>query len=409
MQKQLSVADFQQAINPIAHHYSQFQVDKRLLLTGHSHQAWPDVALEGLKEAWQDAATHLDDKWQFAFDKARQVEQGFARLLNDSDGDYTLAENTHSLIVRFLSALDLKNRPRLVTSDSEFHSIHRQLERLAEEGIEVIHVASLPHATFTERLASQVNDNTAAVLVSSVFYNSGQICSHLNEVMEACIQRGAELLVDTYHHLNVVPFDITQQGLQQAYIVGGGYKYCQLGEGNCFLRIPPRCQRRPVITGWYADFESLNKDNNRQVNYGNGGLRFAGATYDPASHYRAAKVFSFFDRHGLHPRLLRKINQHQTMQLLERFDALDLPEALIKRDHLVLPAERAGFISFKSTHAAMITNELHTQKVFCDHRGDILRIGPAAYLSAHQLHHAMDIFAAVTKKIAHQLMDSSIN
>ncbi|MCF6323772.1 MAG: kynureninase [Gammaproteobacteria bacterium] len=404
MQKQLSVTDFQQAINPIAHHYAQFQVDKRLLLTGHSHQAWPDVALEGIKEAWQDAATHLDDKWTFAFDKAHEVEQGFARLLNDSDGDYTLAENTHSLIVRFLSALDLKNRPRLVTSDSEFYSIRRQLERLAEEGIEIIRVASLPHATFTERLASQVNGNTAAVLVSSVFYNSGQIGSHFNEVMAACERQGSELLIDTYHHLNVVPFDIIQQGLQQAYIVGGGYKYCQLGEGNCFLRSPPLCQLRPVITGWYADFESLDKGNNHQVNYGDGGQRFAGSTYDPTSHYRASKVFSFFDRHELHPRLLREINQHQTTLLLERFDALDLPETLIKRDHIMLPAERAGFISFKSTHTALITSELHHQKVFCDHRGDILRIGPAPYLSDQQLHHAMDIFAAVTKKIALKLI-----
>jgi len=400
MQKKLSVADFQHTINPIAHHYAQFKVDERLLLTGHSHQAWPDVALEGIKEAWQDAATHLDDKWQFAFDKARQVKLGFASLLNDSDGDYTLAENTHTLVVRFLSALDLKRRPRLVTSDSEFHSIRRQLERLAEEGIEIVRIASLPHATFNERLTSQINDNTAAVLVSSVFYSSGKICNGLNEVMKACEQQGAELLVDTYHHLNVVPFHITQQGLQQAYIVGGGYKYCQLGEGNCFLRIPAECQRRPVVTGWYADFESLDKGNNHQVTYGDGGQRFAGATYDPISHYRAAKVFEFFDMYGLHPSLLHEINQHQTTQLLDRFDALDLPKALISRDHKMKPAERGGFISFKSAHAALISSELHNKKVFCDHRGDTLRIGSAPYLSDRQLHHAMDIFAVVTKKVA---------
>jgi len=28
--------------NAIARHYSQFRVAERLLLTGHSHQAWPD-------------------------------------------------------------------------------------------------------------------------------------------------------------------------------------------------------------------------------------------------------------------------------------------------------------------------------------------------------------------------------
>jgi len=77
--------------------------------------------------------------------------------------------------------------------------------------------------------------------------------------------------------------------------------------------------------------------------------------------------------------------------------------AIIKRDPIMMPAERSGFISFKSTHAALISSELHHQNFFCDHRSDILRIGPAPYLSTRQLHHAMDIFVAVTKKIALQL------
>ena len=37
-------------------HYSRFRVAERLLLTGHSHQAWPDVGFEGVVEAWEDAA-----------------------------------------------------------------------------------------------------------------------------------------------------------------------------------------------------------------------------------------------------------------------------------------------------------------------------------------------------------------
>ena len=397
MQKKLCAADFQQALNPIAQHYSQFQVDKRLLLTGHSHQAWPDAAWDGVKEAWQDAATHLDDKWQLAFDKARLVEQGFSELLNDKDGNYALAENTHTLIVRLLSALDLKRRPRIVTSDGEFHSIRRQLDRLSEEGIEIVRIPSQPHATFAERLASQADEKTAAVLVSSVFYNSGRICSGLDEVMLACDQQGTKLLVDTYHHLNIVPFDIEREGLQQAYIVGGGYKYCQLGEGNCFLRTPSDCQLRPVITGWYADFESLDKSNSHQVNYGNGGQRFAGATYDPTSHYRAAKVFEFFKEKSLTPNLLREISQHQIGLLLARLDALDLPDNFISRDHSTPLKQRGGFIVLKSSHATALVKALHKKQLYCDSRGEVMRLGPAPYLNDNQLHNAMDIFEAVVK------------
>ena len=40
----------------LARHYSRFRVSERVLLTGHSHQAWPDVAFSAQKQAWTDAA-----------------------------------------------------------------------------------------------------------------------------------------------------------------------------------------------------------------------------------------------------------------------------------------------------------------------------------------------------------------
>ena len=43
-------------MNPLAGHYSRFRVADRVLLTGHSHQAWPDVAFEAQQRAWLDAA-----------------------------------------------------------------------------------------------------------------------------------------------------------------------------------------------------------------------------------------------------------------------------------------------------------------------------------------------------------------
>ena len=43
------------------------------------------------------------------------------------------------------------------------------------------------------------------------------------------------------------------------------------------------------------------------VVYGEGPARFAGATYDPTSHYRAAAVFDFFEKRGLTPALLREV------------------------------------------------------------------------------------------------------
>src|SRR5512133_1102675 len=138
------------AVNPLAAHYTRFRVAERLLLTGHSHQAWPDVALEGQVEAFEDAARHVDDKWGRAFAKADEVRAGYRRLLGDPGGEITLGANTHELILRLLSALDLRGRPRLVSTDGEFHTLRRQLGRLAEAGLEVVRLPAQPADTLAE-------------------------------------------------------------------------------------------------------------------------------------------------------------------------------------------------------------------------------------------------------------------
>ena len=139
-----------------------------------------------------------------------------------------------------------------------------------------------------------------------MLYQTAEIVPGLDVLPSACATHGATLLVDAYHHLNVVPFDVRASGLEQAFITGGGYKYCQLGEGNCFLRIPAGCRLRPVLTGWFGEFAAREQAaGGRGVEYGAGAARFAGATYDPTSHYRAAAVFAFHADQGLTPERLR--------------------------------------------------------------------------------------------------------
>ena len=374
----------------LARHYSRFRVTERILLTGHSHQAWPDCGFKAQSRAWLDAAEHVDDVWEEAFSKAAEVRRGFARLLGDSPDQIALASNTHELVVRFLSALPLAKRRKLITTDAEFHTIRRQLDRLAEEGVEVVKVVALPTATLAERLAVVVNDRTAAVLVSAVLYTNAHIVPNLAAVLTACQRVGAELLVDAYHALNVVPFSLKDQGLEGAYVVGGGYKYCQLGGGNAFLRIPADCALRPVVTGWFSEFTELAEPPaGGPVRYGPGAARFAGATYDPTSHYRAGAVFAFFEEQRLTAERLREVSQHQVGLLASAFDALSANPAVISRDRAVPLSALGGFLALRTPHAARVSAALKERGVWTDYRGDVLRLGPAPYLTDGQLTGAM--------------------
>jgi kynureninase len=378
-------------VNALAAHYSRFRVADRLLLSGHSHQAWPDVAFDGHVEAFEDAARHVDEKWGRAFAKADEVRVGFRRLLGDPGGQIALGASTHELVIRFLSALDLRARPRLVSTDGEFHTLRRQLARLDEAGIEVTRLPAQPADTLAERLAGAVDDRTSAVLVSAVLFETARIVPALDELAGACAHGGAELLVDAYHALGAMPFAIHDLGLGSAWVVGGGYKYLQLGEGNCFLRLPAHADAlRPVVTGWFAEFAALADEHDpSRVAYGRGAERFAGSTYDPTSHYRAARVFAFFEEQGLTPERLRSSYRRQVDLLAAGFDAIGAPDAVITRDRDV-PLERVGgFLALRSARAGELQRALAERGVLTDSRGAWLRLGPAPYLSDAQLEAAI--------------------
>jgi kynureninase len=380
-------------------------VAERLLLTGHSHQAWPDVALQGQIDAFDDAARAVDDKWELAFAKSDEVRAWFARWLGVTNpAEIALGASTHDLIIRFLSALDLRGHPRLVTTDGEFHTLRRQTRRLAEAGIEIEVVASEPVDTLAERLAGAASDlRTRAVLVSSVLFETARIVPHLRALAGACEEHRAELLVDVYHALGPVPTSIPELGLESAWIVGGGYKYLQLGEGNCFLRLPEHAQElRPVVTGWYAEFEALAAPGSTddRVAYGPGPWRFAGSTYDPTSHYRAARVIAFFEQQGLTAELLADSYRHQLELLAQSFDALGAAAQLINRDTETPLSSYGGFLALRTPHAAELQRALHGRGVMTDSRATHLRLGPAPYLSDAQLEAAVDQLGGALSSLA---------
>jgi selenocysteine lyase/cysteine desulfurase len=394
-----SLEDLRAEPNALAAHYTRFAVGERLLLSGHSHQAWPDVAEEGLLESFADAARDVDLKWDRAFAKADELRAGFRLLLGDPHGEYALGASTHDLVLRFLSAMELPRRPRLVTTEGEFHTLRRQLARLEEEGVEVVRVPVEPVTTLAERVAAEVDDNTAAVLVSAVLFETSRLVPGLAHLADACRDRSIELVVDAYHALGVVPFPLHDLGLTNAWVLGGGYKYLQLGEGNCFLRLPAHAQElRPVITGWYAEFGAL-ADERRPggVAYATGGDRFAGATYDPASHYRGARVQRFFAEQGLTPQFLREVSQHQVGLLADVFDKLALPEDVVTRDRETPLGMLGGFLSLRCRDAGALQAALAEQGVRTDSRGPYLRFGPAPYLSDTQLEMAMGTLGTVIR------------
>lgn len=404
----MKLTDLTSSPNALREHYSRFRAADRLLLTGHSHQAWPDAALDGIAESFAVAANDVDHKWDHAMAKADEVRHAVRSWLHDSDATIALGSSVHDLLIRIFSSIGLlgpgiqpPKRSTVMTTDMEFHSSDRQLRRMAEEGLTVDIVPAAPASTLVERMIDRCDSDTAAVILSSAMFTTSQLVPHLDQLAEHTEKVGTELIVDAYHHVGPAVFSVPELGLHHAWVVGGGYKYLQWGEAVCYARIPDHAtSMRPVVTGWQAAFGALSGSTpEAEVAYGPGAQRFAGSTYDPTSHYRAARVAQFFTEAGLTPKFLAEVYQHQLAVLIESFDAIGVPESVVRRDFERPVHETAGFLSLITPHASQLQERLMSRGLYTDARREYLRFGPAPYLSDDKLRESMAIFQSVLTEL----------
>lgn len=361
-------------------HFSRFFAAEpgRLHFAAHSHHPWPDVTYEGQQQAWLDAAALADEKWDRVFGEVWPEAQRHvaAELKLPDPGTLVFAPNTHSFVTRILSCLP--ERPRIVTSDSEFHSFERQVRRLEEAGrAEVVRVPSEPFATFGERLVQAAREKKSdLVFFSHVFFNSGAQVDGLESIVRA-LPPEPLVVVDGYHGFLAVPTDLSPIA-ERAFYVAGGYKYAMAGEGACFLHVPASAPARPVDTGWYAAFGALEEAMGDRIVYGPGGIRFAGATFDVSGLYRFNAAMRWRKQLGLTPEQSRAYThslQQRLVAQLPRASALAAQPLLVP----VSDPRRGHFLTWRTPHARAWTAKLKERRVITDSREDRFRIGFGVY------------------------------
>jgi kynureninase len=148
---------------------------------------------------------------------------------------------------------------------------------------------------------------------------------------------------------------------------------------------------RPVITGWFSAFEKLDQPRtNDPVAFDAGDQKFATATYDPISQYRAAAVTEFFVRQGLTRDVLQKQYRDQVGYLRQLFDAKGFDREVISHANTRPLEETGGFLALKSPYARTIRARLLEKGIYTDARDQIIRFGPAPYTTSQQCEAAMD-------------------
>jgi kynureninase len=284
------------------------------------------------------------------------------------------APNTHDFVRRLLSVIP--ERPRILSTDGEFHSFSRQAARLEEEGhVTVERVPHEPVATLPERLrAAAARGGHHMVFVSQILFNSGASVGDLAALAAAVRDPETVIVIDGYHGWMAVPTDLSAVS-DRVFYMGGGYKYAMGGENICFMHCPPGYGPRPRDTGWYAAFGVLSAKQ-EGVAYGQDGSRFWGATFDPVGFYRQRAVLDWMVTIGL---TVDAIHQHAlALQglFLSGVRARAIPHLATAR--LVTPLaspDRGHFLTFETAEAGRLQSRLMEHGIITDVRGDRIRFG----------------------------------
>lgn len=351
----------------------------------HSHHYWPDVTRQAMMDYWDDTAQYVDDKWSYFFsEKVPVLQKHIANIINTQQPDQLVfAPNTHELLFRVMSGFDLSAPLNIVTTDSEFHSFTRQVNRLDElANVKVTRVPTLPFDEFTENFIAAIKTQKPdLVFISQVFFNSSLVVERLSEIIESVANSDTVIMVDGYHAFTAIPVDIAKFR-NRIFYLGGGYKYAQGGEGCCFMHVPKGYLNRPLYTGWYAEFGELQKFKSRKVDYSKNGFHYAGSTMDYSAIYRQLAVFEMWREHEI---TVESVHQHvQSLQGAFLRHLTDLEQSVLCRDNLIMSnIECHGhFLTFELEDAeltARVYQHLKQHHVETDYRGSRLRFGFAPY------------------------------
>lgn len=198
----------------------------------------------------------MDDAWAAWMDEINIFRAGLATLIGLSQPDALVPKVAAGQGLRaVLNALPT-DCPRIVATRGEFDSVDFTLRIYEKKNrAHITWIEPNDNGLFdVERINEAVDDSTDLVIVSAVYYATGQILAPLDSVVAKAHSHGALALIDMYHAAGVIPCGVEAIGAD--FAIGGSYKYTRGGPGAGWLAVNPNQLNKPDLftldTGWFA-------------------------------------------------------------------------------------------------------------------------------------------------------------
>jgi selenocysteine lyase/cysteine desulfurase len=351
----------QSSARPISAVRDRFPIFERLTYINSCSQG---ALSDAVRAAYEDYLDGWDDRgapWDYWVERAESARGAFARLVNAAADDVAVTTSVSAGVSALASAIDFRERPKVVISDYEFPTIGQIWHAQQLRGAEV-------HVVHPDDLDEAIDERTSIVSITAVCYRNG-VRLPVEEIAAVARSRGALTVLDAYQAAGSIPLDVEALGVD--VLAAGVLKYLLASAGLAFMWVRPGLDLVPTQTGWFAD-EDIFKMDHRDYSPDKSARRFQSGTPPvPAIYGGIAGI-----------ELMLEIGVAETR---EHVNALN--ERLIAGvDELggtvITPREaerRGALICIRSTDAPRLVSELAADGIVTSERDNNLRISAHAY------------------------------
>lgn len=319
------------------------------------HEDWHNYGASAWYEIWLGRIAEL---------RAR-----VAAMLGAQAHELAITHSTSAALSSIASAIDYGKRNKVVVADLDFPTLAYQW--LVKRDVEVVFVPSEDGATVrAERFADFVDDRTAVVATSHVFYATGAI-QDLATIGDIAHRRGALFLVDAYQGIGQLP--TTLAGSPIDVYVAGPLKWMLGGPGLAYLYVRGELIRRltPQLAGWFAAEHQFDFDH-RQFEFRDDARRFELGT--PALHMVHSALGGQEIIDEVTVARVRERNQYLAELLIERARA-----AGFRIRCAPTREERSAIVMLALDDPKGAVQHLAERGIIVDHRPGHVRVSPHFY------------------------------
>jgi kynureninase len=298
-----------------------------------------------------------------------ELRERVAELWNARPGEIALMPSVSAALGAVSTAVDYSRRNRVVVADLDFPT--QIYQWMVKPGIEIVRVPSDDGVGIpAERWAEYIDERTALVATSHVFFSTGYI-QDVAAISEYARAAGALFVVDGYHGAGQLPVNPRELGAD--IYVAGPLKWLLGGPGMAYLWVREERigELEPTIASWFGARDQFQFEHDR-FEFRDDAARFELGTHAIPTMYTALGGLEIILEVGMDR--VRERNAALTDHLVERLRAAD--HHLRIADH---PDRRSAIVMVHAEDSRRTVADLALQGIVVDSRGPFVRVSPHFY------------------------------